>query len=99
MIRTTHVGSLPRPAAMITKQLRKELLSDDDLKTYVRELIERQLSLGLTFINNGELPRADYISSTGAANQPVLTGHASRRSPGTWRSCRNMPDGSAAETV
>ncbi len=64
MIRTTHVGSLPRPAPMITKQLRKELLSDDDLKTYVRELIERQLSLGLTCINNGELPRADYISST-----------------------------------
>ncbi len=64
MIKTTHVGSLPRPAAMITRQLRKEVLSDDDLKTYVRELIERQLSLGLTCINNGELPRSDYISST-----------------------------------
>ena len=64
MIKTTHVGSLPRPAAMITRQLRKEVLSDDDLKTYVRELIERQLSLGLTCINNGELPRTDYISST-----------------------------------
>jgi 5-methyltetrahydropteroyltriglutamate--homocysteine methyltransferase len=64
MIKTTHVGSLPRPAAMITKQLRKEEISDDDLKAYVRELLERQLSLGLSFINNGELPRIDYISST-----------------------------------
>ena len=64
MIKTTHVGSLPRPAAMITKQLRKEEISDDDLKTYIGELIERQLSLGLSFINNGELPRIDYISST-----------------------------------
>jgi 5-methyltetrahydropteroyltriglutamate--homocysteine methyltransferase len=49
---------------MITKQLRKEEFSDDDLQAYVRELIERQLSLGLSFINNGELPRLDYISST-----------------------------------
>ena len=56
MIKTTHVGSLPRPAAMITKQLKKEEISDDDLKAYVRELLERQLSLGLSFINNGELP-------------------------------------------
>ena len=64
MIKTTHVGSLPRPAAMITRQLRKEVLSDNDLNTYVRELIERQLSLGLTWINNGELPRTDYISAT-----------------------------------
>ena len=64
MIKTTHVGSLPRPTAMITKQLRKEDISDDDLKGYVRELIERQISLGLSFINNGELPRIDYISST-----------------------------------
>lgn len=64
MIKTTHVGSLPRPAAMLTKQLRKEEISDADMQTYVRELLERQLSLGLSFINNGELPRIDYISST-----------------------------------
>ena len=64
MIKTTHVGSLPRPAAMITKQLRKEELTESDLKTYVLELIKRQLSLGLTFVNNGELPRTDYISAT-----------------------------------
>jgi len=64
MIKTTHVGSLPRPAAMITKQLRKEEISSDDLKSYVYELVERQLRLGLSFINNGELPRPDYISAT-----------------------------------
>lgn len=64
MIKTTHVGSLPRPAAMITRQLRKEQISDEDLQNYVKELIKRQLSIGLTYINNGELPRLDYISST-----------------------------------
>jgi 5-methyltetrahydropteroyltriglutamate--homocysteine methyltransferase len=49
---------------MITKQLRKEDISEAELETFVRELIERQLSLGLTCVNNGELPRIDYISST-----------------------------------
>jgi len=64
MIKSTHVGSLPRPAAMIAQQLRKEQITDADLRGYLRELIDRQLSIGLNFINNGELPRLDYISST-----------------------------------
>ena len=64
MIKTTHVGSLPRPAAMITRQLRKEELSPDDIRAYLTELLERQLELGLSFINNGELPRSDYINAT-----------------------------------
>lgn len=64
MIKTTHVGSLPRPAEMITKQLKKQEITDSDLRTYITELLERQLSLGITYINNGELPRSDYINST-----------------------------------
>jgi len=64
MIKTTHVGSLPRPAAMITRQLRKEELSSDDIRGYLAELVARQMELGLTFINNGELPRSDYINAT-----------------------------------
>ena len=64
MIQTTHVGSLPRPAEMITRQLRKEEITDEDLKTYVESIIERQIAVGLTFVNNGELPRSDYINST-----------------------------------
>ena len=64
MIRSTHVGSLPRPAAMIAQQLRKEQITHTDLKKYLRELIDRQISIGLNFINNGELPRPDYISAT-----------------------------------
>ena len=64
MIKTTHVGSLPRPAEMITRQLRKEEIGADDLRHYVAEIVKRQLSVGLTFINNGELPRSDYINAT-----------------------------------
>jgi 5-methyltetrahydropteroyltriglutamate--homocysteine methyltransferase len=64
MIRTTHVGSLPRPSDMLTRQMKKLEVSDADLQGYVEELVERQLALGLNYINNGELPRADYISAT-----------------------------------
>ena len=64
MIKTTHVGSLPRPAEMITRQLKKQEVSSNDLKKYVTELLERQLSLGLSYVNNGEVGRADYINAT-----------------------------------
>lgn len=64
MIRTTHVGSLPRPVEMIAKQLKKQEVTDEDLHHYVSSLIKRQLALGITSINNGELPRSDYINAT-----------------------------------
>jgi 5-methyltetrahydropteroyltriglutamate--homocysteine methyltransferase len=63
-IKTTHVGSLPRPAAMQTQMLKKEMITEGDLRTYLTDILERQMALGLTFINNGELPRADYVSAT-----------------------------------
>jgi len=63
-IKTTHVGSLPRPAAMHTKALKKETITEDDLRGYLKEILERQMTLGISFINNGELPRADYVSAT-----------------------------------
>ena len=63
-IRTTHVGSLPRPKEMHTLSLKQKEISDVDLRRFLMAVIERQMSLGLSFINNGELPRSDYISST-----------------------------------
>ena len=44
--------------------LRKEDIGTDDLRHYVGEIVKRQLSVGLAFINNGELPRSDYINAT-----------------------------------
>ena len=64
MIQTTHVGSLPRPAEMITRQLKKEEISEEDLSRYIGGIVERQISQGLTYVNNGELPRSDYLSAT-----------------------------------
>jgi len=63
-IKTTHVGSLPRPQEMNAKTLKNQKVTNNDLRNYLYEIIERQISLGITFINNGELPRLDYINST-----------------------------------
>lgn len=63
-IKTTHVGSLPRPQEMINKLLRKQEVTRDDLRRYLADMVNKQLSLGLDYINNGELPRADYVSAT-----------------------------------
>ena len=49
---------------MHAKTLRKLEITKDDLKGYITEIIERQMLLGLSLINNGELPRSDYVSAT-----------------------------------
>ncbi|RJQ87929.1 MAG: epoxyalkane--coenzyme M transferase [Desulfobacteraceae bacterium] len=62
--KTTHVGSLPRPQEMMDKLMRKQEITQADLKRYLAGIVEKQLSLGISYINNGELPRADYVSAT-----------------------------------
>jgi 5-methyltetrahydropteroyltriglutamate--homocysteine methyltransferase len=64
MIKTTHVGSLPRPAEMMNKVLHRQTVTNGDLRRYLREIMERQIAMGISYINNGELPRMDYISAT-----------------------------------
>ncbi len=63
-IKTTHVGSLPRPRDMHTQQLKNQEVTPDHLRLYLTDLLEKQIVMGLDIINNGELPRSDYISST-----------------------------------
>ena len=63
-IQTTHVGSLPRPVEMITKQLKNEIISADDLRRYVDGIVKKQLELGISYVNNGEIPRTSYVNST-----------------------------------
>ncbi len=63
-IKTTHVGSLPRPQEMLSRTLRKQKITADDLRHYLTTVVEKQLSLGINYISNGELPRADYVSAT-----------------------------------
>jgi len=63
-IKTTHVGSLPRPDEMNTKNLKKLPVTQDDLRAYLKLILDKQISLGVTYINNGELPRSDYVNAT-----------------------------------
>jgi len=63
-IKTTHVGSLPRPKEMHTQYLKHQKIDDDEMYRYLTEIMEKQILLGLSFINNGELPRSDYINAT-----------------------------------
>jgi len=49
---------------MHTQLLKQKKIADEDLRRYLRAVMERQIRLGLSFINNGELPRSDYISAT-----------------------------------
>ncbi|MCK5346050.1 MAG: hypothetical protein KAR20_21715, partial [Candidatus Heimdallarchaeota archaeon] len=63
-IKTTHVGSLPRPKEMHARFLKQEKISHLELRGFLTTILENQILLGLSFINNGELPRSDYINST-----------------------------------
>ena len=63
-MKTTHVGSLPRPNEMHIQYVKQKSINDDDLRRYVQTVLEKQMVLGLSFINNGELPRSDYVNST-----------------------------------
>lgn len=63
-IKTTHVGSLPRPPEMNARLLRKQAIAHAELKRYVSAVMQKQLDLGMTYVNNGELPRMDYVQST-----------------------------------
>jgi 5-methyltetrahydropteroyltriglutamate--homocysteine methyltransferase len=62
--KTTHVGSLPRPQQMMDKLLRKQAITPEELRACVSGIVSKQLSVGISCINNGELPRADYVTAT-----------------------------------
>jgi 5-methyltetrahydropteroyltriglutamate--homocysteine methyltransferase len=49
---------------MIVKVLQKQKITQDDLRQYLTAIMEKQLLLGITYINNGEMPRLDYVNST-----------------------------------
>jgi 5-methyltetrahydropteroyltriglutamate--homocysteine methyltransferase len=63
-IKTTHVGSLPRPQAMNLLHTRNQAITQAEMEHFLAAVMEAQLSVGLTVINDGELPRQDYVRST-----------------------------------
>jgi 5-methyltetrahydropteroyltriglutamate--homocysteine methyltransferase len=70
-ILTTHVGSLPRPAELEAKLLRREkgeldaagqAALPDEVAAAVRDVVKRQASLGLSVIDDGEMSKYAYAT-------------------------------------
>jgi 5-methyltetrahydropteroyltriglutamate--homocysteine methyltransferase len=65
----THVGSLPRPQAMVPV-VRGEVPVpadwEDELRAATAGLFAKQIEAGLDIINDGEISRRDYVSSARA---------------------------------
>ena len=68
-ILTTHVGSLPRPAALEAKLLKREKgeIGADELATLpdeiiaaVKDVVKRQADLGITVVDDGEMSKYAY---------------------------------------
>jgi len=85
-ILTTHVGSIPRPAALrdlLVRQDRGEPVDAAALareaEAAVREVVARQLEAGIDIGNDGEQPRAGF--STYVARRMRGFGGASKRLP------------------
>src|SRR5262244_2149030 len=83
-ILTTHVGSIPRPAALrdlLVRQDRGEPVNESALagetEAAVREVVARQLEAGIDVGNDGEQPRAGF--STYVARRMRGFGGASKR--------------------
>ena len=65
-IKTTHVGSLPRPADLL-QYIRGEQPPPDNyqelLQDATKAVIKRQTDVGIDVINDGELGRRDYVTA------------------------------------
>ena len=94
-ILTTHVGSIPRPAALrdlLVRQDRGEAVDEAALareaEAAVRDVVARQLEVGIDVGNDGEQPRAGF--STYVARRMRGFGGAGRRLPS--RDLIDFPD-------
>ena len=92
---TTHVGSIPRPAALrdlLVRQDRGEPVDESALaretEAAVREVVARQLAAGIDVGNDGEQPRAGF--STYVARRMRGFGGESKRLPS--RDLVDFPD-------
>ncbi len=65
-IRTTHTGSLPRPAALLAAISERERGGPDldpaAVRAAVGECVRRQVDTGLDVVNDGELAKISYVT-------------------------------------
>jgi 5-methyltetrahydropteroyltriglutamate--homocysteine methyltransferase len=89
-ILTTHVGSIPRPAAMLEmSNLQKGPPADKEaytrlLRQSVAEVVRKQAEVGLDIVNDGEFGKAswaNYIISSAKSSGWAATASGS---PSSW---------------
>src|SRR5690348_13249249 len=93
-ILTTHVGSLPRPAAliaMVRAKLRGEAVDPDAyasvLKQSVAEIVRKQVDLGVDIIDDGECGKPSFVSY-GNERLAGFTPRASQGGTSPWARSR-----------
>ncbi len=69
MIRTTHVGSLPRPADLIRTMFAKQegvpvdqAALDERTRTAVAEVVRKQADAGVDVVSDGEMGKPSYVT-------------------------------------
>mgnify|MGYP000286001593 CR=1 FL=1 len=101
-IRTTHIGSLPRPPALLDLLKQRdsgEAVDENEWSETVAEatraVVERQKETGLDVINNGEQPRISF--NWYAANRLTGIEGEGKREQEMWADLQEYP-GCAEET-
>ncbi|ELZ27357.1 methionine synthase vitamin-B12 independent [Halogeometricum pallidum JCM 14848] len=94
-IRTTHIGSLPRPPELLDllkKRQEDEAVDDDEWNETVadatRRVVERQADVGIDAANNGEQSRVSfnwYVADR-------LSGIEGKREQELWADLQEFPD-------
>ncbi|MFD1633113.1 cobalamin-independent methionine synthase II family protein [Haloplanus ruber] len=94
-IRTTHIGSLPRPPELLDLLERRQDGTDvdpeewdDTVESATRGVVERQAEVGLDVVNNGEQPRVSF--NWYVANR--LSGIEGEREQELWADLQEFPD-------
>ncbi len=104
-MRTTHVGSLPRPEALTTLLLARDAGGDAEgleaaVEEAVADVVRRQRAVGLDIINDGEQGKASYASYvrhrlSGFAGAPSTHGRDDREDfPEFWAQAPRLPGAS-----
>jgi 5-methyltetrahydropteroyltriglutamate--homocysteine methyltransferase len=98
-ILTTHIGSLPRPAALLDTLTNKEIdpqTRDSVLRDHVHAIVKRQADLGLDIIDDGEFSKPGFIHYINERLGGFEPGEAGGNPFGESREYRDFPQVYAA---
>ncbi|KTG11574.1 methionine synthase [Haloprofundus marisrubri] len=94
-IRTTHIGSLPRPPELLELLKKRQDGEDVDAEEWettvadaTRDIVERQVETGLDSINNGEQSRVSFNWYVAGR----LSGIEGKRKQELWADLQEFPD-------